>query len=91
VFGAFINEVFKTQIGNLVSLGALIRNVTSGLFGTFDRLNEVRRISDFDGTVLREIVIYQPPLWASWMMLFLLCMVCLALLSWKVKAYEVVR
>jgi len=91
VFGAFINEVFKTQIGNLVSLGALIRNVTSGLFGTFDRLNEVRRISDFDGTVLREIVIYQPPLWASWMMLFLLCVVCLALLSWKVKAYEVVR
>ena len=91
VFGAFINEVFKTEIGNLVSVGALIRNVTSGLFGTFDRLTEVRRITDFDGTVLREIVIYQPPLWASWTMLFLLCVACLALLSWKVKAYEVVR
>ena len=86
VFGAFINEVFKTEIGNLVSLGALIRNVTSGLFGTFDRLTEVRRITDFDGTVLREIVIYQPPLWASWTMLFLLCVACLALLSWKVQA-----
>jgi ABC-2 type transport system permease protein len=91
VFGAFINEVFATEIGNLVSLGALIRNVTSGLFGTFDRLTQVRRITDFDGTVLREIVIYQPPLWASWTMLFLLCAACLALLSWKVKAYEVVR
>ena len=91
VFGAFINEVFGTRIGNLVSLTALIRNVTSGLFGTFDKLTEVRRISDFDGTLLREVVFYQPPLWASWTMLFLLCAACLALLSWKVKAYEVVR
>jgi ABC-2 type transport system permease protein len=91
VFGEFINEVFSTRIGNLVSLSALIRNVTAGLFGTFDRLNEVRRMSDFDGTVLREIVLNQPPLWASWTMLFLLCAACLALLSWKVKAYEVVR
>lgn len=91
VFGAFVNEVFATGIGNLVSLGGLIRNVTAGLFGTFDRLIQVRRITDFDGTVLREIVINQPPLWASWTMLFLLCVACLALLSWKVKAYEVVR
>jgi hypothetical protein len=44
-----------------------------GLFGTFDRLTEVRRISDFDGTLLREIVFTQPPLWASWTMLFLIC------------------
>jgi ABC-2 type transport system permease protein len=91
VFGAFINEVFSTRIGNLVSLGALIRNVTAGLFGTFDRLTEIRRVRDFDGTILREIVLYEPPLWSSWTMLFLLCAVCLALLSWKVKAYEVVR
>lgn len=91
VFGAFINEVFSTRIGNLVSLGALIRNVTAGLFGTFDRLTEIRRVRDFDGTILREIVLYEPPLWSSWAMLFLLCAVCLALLSWKVKAYEVVR
>ena len=91
VFGAFINEVFSTRIGNLVSLSALIRNVTAGLFGTFDRLTEIRRVRDFDGTILREIVLYEPPLWSSWTMLFLLCAVCLALLSWKVKAYEVVR
>src|SRR5215218_7935904 len=91
VFGEFINEVFATRIGNLVSLGALIRNVTAGLFGTFDQLTDVRRISDFDGSLLREVVFTQPPLWASWTMLFLLCVACLALLSWKVKAYEVVR
>lgn len=91
VFGAFINEVFSTRIGNLVSLNALIRNVTAGLFGTFDRLTEIRRVRDFDGTILREIVLQEPPLWSSWAMLFLLCVICLALLSWKVKAYEVVR
>jgi hypothetical protein len=65
--------------------------VTAGLFGTFDSLNEVRRMSDFDGTLLREVVLTQPPLWLTWAMLFLICAVCLALLSWKVKAYEVVR
>src|SRR6201988_4119668 len=34
VFGAFVNEVFQTKWGNIISLGALIRNVTAGLFGT---------------------------------------------------------
>ena len=91
VFGEFINEIFRTRMGNLISLPMLIRNVTAGLFGTFDQLTEVRRMSDFDGTLLREFVFNQPPLWASWTMLFLICVVCLALLSWKVKAYEVVR
>jgi hypothetical protein len=33
----------------------------------------------------------EPPLWASWAALFVVCAICLALLSRKVKAYEVVR
>ena len=90
VFGAFINEVFRTRWGNIISLGALIKNVTAGLFGTFDRLWDVERIRDFDGSII-EIQMVEPPLWASWLVLFLICAVCLALLSWKVKAYEVVR
>jgi hypothetical protein len=40
---------------------------------------------------VREILLIEPPLWASWTMLFIICVVCLALLHWKVKAYEVVR
>jgi len=32
-----------------------------------------------------------PPLWASWLVMFLICAACLALLSRKVKAYEVVK
>ncbi|HEY0729813.1 MAG TPA: ABC transporter permease subunit [Pyrinomonadaceae bacterium] len=91
VFGAFVNEVFQTRWGNIISLGALINNVTSGLFGTFNRTFDVIRVRDFGEDVVREVVLYEPPLWASWTVLFLICAVCLALLSWKVKAYEVVR
>ena len=90
-FGLFINEVFRTAWGNAISLIASVKNVTSGLFGTFDRVADTRLIRDVEGDVIREILILEPPLWASWTMLFLLCAICLALLSWRVKAYEVVK
>lgn len=90
-FGLFINEVFRTQMGNVISLIASVKNVTSGLFGTFDRVYETRLVRDVEGAVIGEMVILEPPLWVSWTMLFLLCAVCLALLSWRVKAYEVVK
>jgi len=88
VFGEFINVVFQTRLGNLVSLSALIRNVTKGLFGTFDRVAGTIQI---DESGVREILLVEPPLWSSWAILFLVCAVCLALLHWKVKAYEVVK
>jgi len=90
-FGLFINEVFRTAWGNTISLIASVRNVTSGLFGTFDRVAETRLVRDVEGQVIREILILEPPLWVSWTILFLLCALCLALLSWRVKAYEVVK
>lgn len=90
VFGEFINVVFATRWGSLISLGALMRNISMGLFGTFVRNSGVMRIENFDGTV-REIVLTEPPLWLCWGMLFLICAVCLAVLHWKVKAYEVVK
>ena len=91
VFGEFINIVFQTRWGNLISLSALMRNVTKGLFGTFERVSGTITYRDFDESIIREIQLIEPPLWASWTMLFLVCAVCLALLHWKVKAYEVVR
>ena len=90
-FGLFINEVFRTAWGNAISLIASVRNVTAGLFGTFDRVADTKFIRDIEGTIVREVVILEPPLWISWTLLFLLCAVCLALLSWRVKAYEVVK
>jgi ABC-type transport system involved in multi-copper enzyme maturation permease subunit len=91
VFGEFINLVFQTHWGHIVSLGALMRNVTQGLFGIFDPVAGTIRITDFDDNVVREILLTEPPLWCSWAALFVVCAICLALLSWKVKAYEVVR
>lgn len=90
-FGAFINEVFRTRWGNIISLIASIKNVTAGLFGTFESVAEIRPVRDIEGLVVREVALIEPPLWLSWTMLFLLCAVCLALLSWRVKAYEVVK
>jgi ABC-2 type transport system permease protein len=89
VFGEVINQLFLTRWGNIISLGALMKNVSAGLFGTFVRTTG--HIADFDGRVAREIVMNEPPLWASWFALSLICMICLALLSRKVKAYEVVK
>jgi len=89
VFGEVVNQMFLTRWGSIISLGALMRNVTSGLFGTFVQASA--QITQFDGRVGREVVINEMPLWAAWLALFVVCAICLALLSRKVKAYEVVR
>jgi ABC-2 type transport system permease protein len=91
VFGEFINFVFQTHWGNIISLGALMKNVTAGLFGTFERVSGTMQITDFDDNVIREVLVMEPPLWCSWTALFMVCAACLALLAWKVKAYEVVK
>lgn len=89
VFGEVINQIFLTRWGNIISLGALIKNVTAGLFGTFVLASG--HVTAWDGRVGREIIVNEPPLWASWFALFVVCAICLALLSRKVKAYEVVK
>jgi len=89
VFGEFINQLFFTHWGNIISLGALMKNVSAGLFGTFVRTTG--HMTEFDNGVVREMVMNEPPLWASWFALGLICLICLALLSRKVKAYEVIK
>ena len=84
IFGAFVNEIFATAWGNIFSLQTLIWNIWAGLFGTFQR-----QTIEYGGD--SQIVLTEPPLWASWLVLFLICAACLALLSRKVKAYEVVK
>jgi hypothetical protein len=89
IFGEFVNQIFQTRWGNIISLGALMTNVTRGLFGTFVQASG--HMTAWDGRVGREIIMNEPPLWASWFALFVVCAICLALLSRRVKAYEVVR
>ncbi len=89
VFGEVVNQLFMTRWGSIISIGALMRNVIAGLFGTFVRTSAT--FTDFDGRVGHEFVVNEPPLWACWAALFVICAVCLALLSQKVKAYEIVK
>ena len=89
-FAAIINEVFQTHWGHIFDLRALIGNVWSGLFGTFEREAPEGRVYR-NGRIVVERFMTEPPLWASWFMLFLICAFCLWLLSRKVKAYEVVK
>jgi len=91
VFAGIVNFIFQTRYANVISLFALMGNVTAGLFGTFDRVAGRVQITDFNDNVIREIVLIEPPLWLCWAALFVFSAVCLAILHWKVKAYEVVR
>lgn len=89
VFAGMVNALFLTRIGNLFSLGTLSSSVWSGLFGTF-----VRESGHVRGRIngrFVDVVMREPPLWSSWLMLSLICAVCLLLLYRKVRAYEVVR
>jgi ABC-2 type transport system permease protein len=90
VFAAILNESLETHWGNILSLGMLFHNILGGLFGTFVRqVGEVRERRG--GVIIRQVLLTEPPLWASWFVLFLICALCLWLLSRKVKAYEVVK
>jgi len=91
VFAGIVNVLFQTRWANIISLSALMWNITAGLFGTFDRVTGTIQIGDFEGNVVREIQLLEPPLWVCWAALFIFSAVCLAILHWKVKAYEVVR
>lgn len=90
VFAAIVNEIFQTRWGHIFDLRALIVNVWAGLFGTFARQGTERGEFRRNG-IVTQIVFSEPPLWASWLVLFLICALCLWLLSKKVRAYEVVK
>lgn len=89
-FAAIVNEIFQTHWGHIFDLRALIGNVWSGLFGTFARQAGEGRVYR-NGRVFETVYFTEPPLWAAWFMLFLICALCFWLLSRKVKAYEVIR
>lgn len=88
-FGEIINALFLTRVGHLISLGAIMNSILLGLFGKFQR--QTGQIeANFRGG-FREIVLLEPPLWASWFVLGLFCAACVLLIIRKVRAYEVVK
>jgi ABC-type transport system involved in multi-copper enzyme maturation permease subunit len=89
VIAEMINQLFRTRMGDLLSLGALNRAVWAGLFGEFTR--DVNQFGGFQDGRPVLVVLQEPPLWASWVVLILLSLFCLWLLSRKVRAYEVIK
>jgi ABC-type transport system involved in multi-copper enzyme maturation permease subunit len=93
-FGEIINELFLTRSGHLISLWATMKSIWSGLFGLF-----VRQTGQIRGRVttpmydneLVDIALLEPPLWVSWLVIALICAVCVWLLSRKVRAYDVIK
>ena len=93
-FGAMINEIFLTRAGNLISVWAGMINIWSGLFGLFERQSGTVRgkvTTPVYDNVYMDIALLEPPLWASWLVIVLICAVCVWLLSRRVRAYEVIK
>lgn len=90
VFGEIINELFRTRMGHLISMGAIMNSIWRGLFGLFQRQTGQIEGTMRNGRVI-EVTLFEPPLWASWLVLGLICAACVLLLMRKVRAYEVVK
>jgi ABC-2 type transport system permease protein len=92
-FGEIINNLYLTKAGHIVSLWATINNIWLVLIRLF-----VRQTGSVRGTVSNpiyerqffDIALLEPPLWASWLVLLVVCGVCILLLARRVRAYEVV-
>lgn len=91
--GEIINELFLTRSGNLISLWATVNSVWRGLFGLFQR--EAGTVQGkvtnpiYDAQVF-DFVLMEPPLWASWLVIAVVCAICVGLLARRVRAYEVI-
>ena len=93
-FGEIINNLFLTRSGHLISLWATMNSIWRGLFGLFERqTGAVRgRVSNpIYQQQYFDIALLEPPLWVSWLMIAIVCAVCIWLLARKVRAYEVIK
>lgn len=89
-FGEIVNQLFLTRAGNLISMWATMNGIWRGLFGLYERQTGAIRVAGSNRQIT-EIVLLEPPLWLSWLVIALVCAVCVWLLSRKVRAYEVIK
>jgi ABC-2 type transport system permease protein len=90
-FSNLVYGLFLTRMGTLLSPESLIRNIWRGLFGNFEREMGRFDMEDAWGRPFTGVVLLEPPLWACWLAVALICLACLWLLSRKVRAYEVIK
>jgi hypothetical protein len=93
-FGEIVNQLFLTRAGHLISIWATVNSIWRGLFGLFER--QTGRVTGkitnpiYDGQLV-DIILLEPPLWASWLVVALVCGICVLILARKVRAYEVIK
>ena len=93
-FGEIVNQVLLTRVGSLVSMWASMNSIWRGCSGFLSERPEPSA-----GTVTNpvyerqyfDIVLMEPPLWASWLVIATVCAVCVWLLARRVRAYEVIK
>ena len=93
-FGEIVNQLFLTRAGHLISLWATMNSIWSGLLGIFERQTgsiRGRVTNPIYNNELVDIAMLEPPLWVSWMVIALVCGVCIWVLTRKVRAYEVIK
>lgn len=89
--GNLVYVLFLTRLGHLLSPADVMKYIWRGLFGNFTREMGRFNIEDALGRTFVDVVLREPPLWASWLVVALICLACLLLLARKVRAYEVVK
>ncbi|HEX8844687.1 MAG TPA: hypothetical protein VF791_08595 [Pyrinomonadaceae bacterium] len=87
-FAAVINTIFQSWWGHIFNVRALIGSVWGGLFGAVQQAANPRRRSWQSRSLFAANL--EPPVWSAWLMLSVICALCLLLLYRKVRAYEVV-
>lgn len=80
-FGQALNEILVTRWGGLFKLNDLVGLVWRSLFG--EPVGTGQRI--------HGVLVGQIPVWSAWTALAVVCLICLGLLSRRIRAYEVVR
>lgn len=88
-FGGVVNNLFNTNWGNVLNIGAQLNMISNGLFGLFVRRNGTYETWRRGRRIVQHFA--DPPLWSAWAAIIAVCAVCLFLLARKVRAYEVVR
>ncbi|HEX6622377.1 MAG TPA: hypothetical protein VF064_01600 [Pyrinomonadaceae bacterium] len=88
--GNLVYGLFLTRMGHLISPADLMKYIWRGLFGNFTREMGRFNMEDAWGRTV-DVVLREPPLWACWLVVALVCLACLWLLARKVRAYEVIR
>jgi ABC-type transport system involved in multi-copper enzyme maturation permease subunit len=82
--GTAVNETLDTHWGSLLSLGSLMQTVWRGLF-------DVRPQSSADLEVLGGRATAALPAWSAWLVIGLICGLCLVVLRRRVRAVPEVR